>query len=46
MKFVFSENGYNFEPSEIGSIWFRTIKKFKSFSLKRNQNLNYTKLFW
>jgi CDP-4-dehydro-6-deoxyglucose reductase, E1 len=38
-KFVFSELGYNFEPSEIGaSFGLEQLKKFKKFSLIRNQN--------
>ena len=41
-KFVFSEAGYNFEPSEIGaSFGLVQLKKFKSFSSLRNQNFNY-----
>ena len=38
-KFVFSEAGYNFEPSEIGaSFGLEQIKKFKSFAKIRNKN--------
>ena len=38
-KFVFSEIGYNFEPSEIGaSFGLVQLKKFNSFSKKRNKN--------
>ena len=38
-KFVFSEVGYNFEPSEIGaSFGLVQLKKFKSFSKLRNYN--------
>jgi len=38
-KFVFSEIGYNFEPSEIGaSFGLVQLKKFKSFSGLRNKN--------
>ena len=38
-KFVFSEVGYNFEPSEIGaSFGLIQLKKFKSFNKIRNQN--------
>jgi CDP-4-dehydro-6-deoxyglucose reductase, E1 len=47
MKFVFSENGYNFEPSEIGAAFgLEQLKKFKSFSLKRNQNFELHKNFF
>ena len=39
-KFVFSEAGYNFEPSEIGaSFGLEQIKKFKSFAKIRNKKL-------
>ena len=38
-KFVFSEIGYNFEPSEIGaSFGIIQLKKFSSFSKIRNNN--------
>ena len=38
-KFVFSEAGYNFEPSEVGaSFGIEQLKKFKSFSMLRNRN--------
>ena len=38
-KFVFSEIGYNFEPSEIGaSFGLIQLKKFKSFNKMRNKN--------
>ncbi len=38
-KFVFSEVGYNFEPSEIGaSFGIIQLKKFKTFSKIRNNN--------
>jgi CDP-4-dehydro-6-deoxyglucose reductase, E1 len=38
-KFVFSEAGYNFEPSEIGaSFGLIQLKKFKNFSFLRNKN--------
>tara|TARA_Y100000294_G_scaffold80135_1_gene75247 strand:- start:864 stop:2057 length:1194 start_codon:yes stop_codon:yes gene_type:complete len=38
-KFVFSEAGYNFEPSEVGaSFGIEQLKKFKSFSILRNRN--------
>ena len=41
-KFVFSEVGYNFEPSEIGaSFGLVQLKKFKSFSMIRNKNFMY-----
>ncbi len=46
-KFVFSEVGYNFEPSEIGaSFGLVQLKKFKSFSNIRNQNFKYHSLFF
>jgi CDP-6-deoxy-D-xylo-4-hexulose-3-dehydrase len=49
-KFVFSEAGYNFEPSEIGaSFGLIQFKKFKKFNILRNQNfklhLNFFKKF-
>ncbi len=38
-KFVFSEVGYNFEPSEIGaSFGLEQLKKFKNFAKIRNRN--------
>jgi len=38
-KFVFSEAGYNFEPSEIGaSFGLVQLKKFKKFNMLRNKN--------
>ncbi len=38
-KFVFSEAGYNFEPSEIGaSFGLEQLKKFNNFSKIRNRN--------
>ena len=38
-KFVFSEAGYNFEPSEIGaSFGLVQLKKFKKFNVIRNKN--------
>ncbi len=41
-KFVFSEVGYNFEPSEVGaSFGLVQLKKFKSFSSLRNKNFKY-----
>ncbi len=40
-KFVFSEVGYNFEPSEIGaSFGLVQLKKFKKFNKIRNNNFN------
>ena len=40
-KFVFSEAGYNFEPSEVGaSFGLIQLKKFKKFSRLRNINFN------
>ena len=40
-KFVFSESGYNFEPSEIGaSFGLEQIKKLKKFIVIRNQNFS------
>ena len=41
-KFVFSEVGYNFEPSEISaSFGLVQLKKFKSFSSIRNKNFKF-----
>jgi CDP-6-deoxy-D-xylo-4-hexulose-3-dehydrase len=38
-KFVFSEAGYNFEPSELGaSFGLVQLKKFKKFNMLRNRN--------
>ena len=38
-KFVFSEAGYNFEPSEIGaSFGLIQLNKFKKFNMLRNRN--------
>ncbi len=38
-KFVFSEAGYNFEPSELGaSFGIEQLKKFRSFTMLRNRN--------
>ncbi len=38
-KFVFSEMGYNFEPSEVGaSFGLEQLKKFRFFSMLRNRN--------
>ena len=46
-KFVFSEIGYNFEPSEIGgSFGLIQLKKFKKFSKIRNQNFYLHKVFF
>ena len=40
-KFVFSEVGYNFEPSEVGaSFGLIQLKKFKNFNRQRNKNFN------
>ena len=40
-KFVFSEVGYNFEPSEIGaSFGLVQLKKFRKFRKIRNDNFN------
>ena len=41
-KFVFSEMGYNFEPSEIGAAFgLEQLKKFNKFSKIRNKNYFY-----
>ena len=46
-KFVFSEVGYNFEPSEIGaSFGLVQLKKFKKFSKIRKINFNKHILFF
>ena len=46
-KFVFSEIGYNFEPSEIGaSFGLIQLKKFSGFAKKRNLNFNIHKKFF
>ncbi|WP_415289760.1 DegT/DnrJ/EryC1/StrS family aminotransferase [Candidatus Pelagibacter sp. Uisw_136] len=46
-KFVFSEVGYNFEPSEVGaSFGLIQLKKFPKFSNKRNLNFNIHKNFF
>ena len=46
-KFVFSEIGYNFEPSEIGaSFGLIQLKKFKQFSKIRVKNFNLHKKFF
>jgi CDP-6-deoxy-D-xylo-4-hexulose-3-dehydrase len=40
-KFIFSEVGYNFEPSEVGaSFGIEQLKKFKNFNVIRNKNFN------
>ena len=40
-KFIFSEAGYNFEPSEVGaSFGLEQLKKFKNFNIIRNKNFN------
>jgi CDP-6-deoxy-D-xylo-4-hexulose-3-dehydrase len=40
-KFVFSEAGYNFEPSEVGaSFGLIQLDKFKKFNTLRNKNFN------
>lgn len=46
-KFVFSEVGYNFEPSEIGAAFgLVQLKKFESFSKIRVKNFNAHKSFF
>ena len=46
-KFVFSEVGYNFEPSEIGaSFGLVQLKRFYRFAKKRNLNFNIHKKFF
>ena len=46
-KFVFSELGYNFEPSEIGAAFgLAQLKKFKLFSKIRNKNFYLHKIFF
>ena len=46
-KFVFSEIGYNFEPSEVGaSFGLIQIKKFDQFSKIRVKNFNMHKKFF
>mgnify|MGYP001189908746 CR=1 FL=1 len=38
-KFIFSEAGYNFEPSEVGaSFGLEQLKKFENFNIIRNKN--------
>ena len=46
-KFVFSESGYNFEPSELGAAFgLEQLKKFKKFSDQRNKNFFLHKKFF
>ena len=46
-KFVFSESGYNFEPSEIGAAFgLIQLKKFKKFSEQRNKNFFLSQKFF
>tara|TARA_B100001063_G_C16735026_1_gene541495 strand:+ start:421 stop:1608 length:1188 start_codon:yes stop_codon:yes gene_type:complete len=46
-KFIFSEAGYNFEPSEIGAAFgLAQLKKFKKFSKIRNKNFKLHKKFF
>ena len=46
-KFVFSEVGYNFEPSEIGaSFGLVQLKRFSRFAKKRNLNFSIHKNFF
>jgi CDP-4-dehydro-6-deoxyglucose reductase, E1 len=46
-KFVFSEVGYNFEPSEIGaSFGLVQLKRFSRFAKKRNLNFSIHKKFF
>lgn len=46
-KFVFSEAGYNFEPSEIGAAFgLIQLKKFQNFSKLRNKNFFMHKNFF
>jgi len=46
-KFVFSELGYNFEPSEVGaSFGLEQLKKFQKFSKIRNHNFDLHKNFF
>ncbi len=46
-KFVFSELGYNFEPSEVGaSFGLIQLNKFRKFSNLRNKNFNLHKKFF
>ena len=46
-KFVFSEAGYNFEPSEIGaSFGLVQLKKFRKFNMLRNRNFKLHCIFF
>ncbi len=46
-KFVFSEAGYNFEPSEVGAAFgLIQLKRFKKFSNLRNKNFFLHKKFF
>ena len=46
-KFVFSEAGYNFEPSELGAAFgIIQLKRFKNFSYLRNKNFYLHKKFF
>ena len=46
-KFIFSEIGYNFEPSEISAAFgLEQLKKLAAFSKKRNTNFNLHKFFF
>ncbi len=46
-KFVFSEIGYNFEPSEIGAAFgLEQLKKLKKFQKQRNINFKLHKKFF
>ena len=46
-KFVFSELGYNFEPSEIGAAFGNVqLRKFNNYSKIRNFNFNYHAKFF
>tara|TARA_E500000331_G_scaffold358331_1_gene424375 strand:- start:810 stop:2015 length:1206 start_codon:yes stop_codon:yes gene_type:complete len=46
-KFVFSEAGYNFEPSEIGAAFgIEQLKKFRYFSKLRNKNFKHHRSFF
>ena len=44
-KFVNSEAGYNFEPSEIFAFGLIQLKKFKKFSNIRNKIFIYIEIF-
>ena len=45
-KFVFTEVGYNFEPSEIGATFgLEQLKKFNKFNKIRNKNFNHHLFF-